>query len=196
MNAFLDHPDSWFKTEGSSTTSGNVTDAPEPFDSPLWKLPHCTEPLCWCCSVIKSCSALWTTACQDPLSSTVSRSLLKLVFIELVIPSHPLSPACPSALSLSQHQGHFQRVGSSQQVSKVVRFQCLVDMQVQSLVVWGLVMTASMPNSPDLPSYLLIMLILRTLPNNLLGTNLHFVISLLRDPTCGYETHHLFLSPK
>ena len=37
-------------------------------------------------------------------------SLLKLMSIELVMPSHPLSPASPPALNLSQHWGLFQRV--------------------------------------------------------------------------------------
>ena len=49
-------------------------------------------------------------ASQASLSFTVSRSLLKLIFIEsagAIQPSHPLS--CPSpVLNLSQHQGLFQ----------------------------------------------------------------------------------------
>ena len=38
-------------------------------------------------------------------------------------PSHPLSPPCPPALNLSQHQGLFQWVDSSHQVAKVLEFQ-------------------------------------------------------------------------
>ena len=34
--------------------------------------------------------------------------------------SHPLSPASPPALNLSQHQDLFQRVGSSHQVVQVL----------------------------------------------------------------------------
>ena len=34
-------------------------------------------------------------------------------------PSHPLLPSSPPALNLSQHQGLFQRVGSSHQVAKM-----------------------------------------------------------------------------
>ena len=34
-------------------------------------------------------------------------------------PSHPLQPTSPLALNLSQHQGLFQRIGSSHQVAKV-----------------------------------------------------------------------------
>ena len=37
--------------------------------------------------------------------------------------SHPLSSPSPPALSLSQHQGLFQLVGSSQQVAKVLELQ-------------------------------------------------------------------------
>ena len=36
---------------------------------------------------------------------------------------HPLSPASPPALNLSQHQGLFQWVGSSHQVAKVLELQ-------------------------------------------------------------------------
>ena len=48
---------------------------------------------CCCCSVAKSCPTLeisWITACQAPLSSTVSWSLLKFMSIELVMLSNHL----------------------------------------------------------------------------------------------------------
>ena len=48
-----------------------------------------------------------TAARQASLSLTVSQSLLKLMSIESVIPSHPLSCPSPPALHLSQHQGLF-----------------------------------------------------------------------------------------
>jgi len=52
-----------------------------------------------------------TAAGQASLSFTISQSLLKLLSIELVIPSHQpshlLSPSYP-AFYLSQHQGLFQ----------------------------------------------------------------------------------------
>ena len=41
---------------------------------------------------------LWTAACQAPLSSTVSQSLLKFMSIELVIPSNNLILCCPLLL--------------------------------------------------------------------------------------------------
>ena len=48
----------------------------------------------------------WSTACQASLSISNSRSLLKLMSIELVMPaSHPLSTPSPPAFNLSQHQG-------------------------------------------------------------------------------------------
>ena len=68
----------------------------------------------------------WTTACQASLSITNSQSLLKLMSIELVMPSspsHPLSSASPPAFSLSQHQGLFKWVSSSHQVAKVLELQ-------------------------------------------------------------------------
>ena len=57
----------------------------------------------------------WTAACQASLSYTISQSLLKLMSIESVMPqlSHPLSPPSCHILSLSQHQGLYQSVGSS-----------------------------------------------------------------------------------
>jgi len=42
---------------------------------------------------------------------------------DAIQPSHPLSSPSPPALNLSQHQGLFQRVGSSRQVAKVLEFQ-------------------------------------------------------------------------
>ena len=66
----------------------------------------------------------WTAACQASLSITNSYSLLKLMFIESVVPSkqpsHPLSSPSPPAFNLSQHQGLFQWVSSSHQVAKVL----------------------------------------------------------------------------
>ena len=41
---------------------------------------------------------------------------------DAIQPSHPLLP-CSLALSLSQHQGLFQRVGSSHQVAKILELQ-------------------------------------------------------------------------
>ena len=54
---------------------------------------------CYCCSVAKLCSTLWTPwteACQAPLSSTISQSLLKFMSVKWVMLSnrgilcHPL----------------------------------------------------------------------------------------------------------
>ena len=47
----------------------------------------------WCCSVVHSCLTLcapWNAACQASLSFTISRSLLKLMSIESVMPSNHL----------------------------------------------------------------------------------------------------------
>ena len=60
----------------------------------------------------------WTAACQASLSVTNSRSLLKLMSIELVMPSnhlnlcHPLLSSSPPTFNLSQHQSLFQWVSS------------------------------------------------------------------------------------
>ena len=53
----------------------------------------------------------WTSARQASLSFTIFQSLLKLMSIELVMPSNHLIPLLsPSllAFNLSQHQGLFQ----------------------------------------------------------------------------------------
>jgi len=85
----------------------------------------------WSCTVVVlslSCVQLfitmWTAARQSSLSITNSRSLLKLMSIELVMPSnHPLpSPSLPT-FNLSQHQGLFQWVSSSHQVAKELELQ-------------------------------------------------------------------------
>ena len=67
----------------------------------------------------------WTAACQASLSFTISLSLLKLIPIELVMPSNhlTLSPTSPLALNLSQHQDPFQWVSNSHQVTKILKLQ-------------------------------------------------------------------------
>ena len=65
-----------------------------------------------------SCSlfaAPWTAACQASLSITNSRSLLKLMSTELVMPSNHLillSSPFPPTFNLSRHQDLFKWVGS------------------------------------------------------------------------------------
>ena len=66
----------------------------------------------------------WAAAHQASLSFTISLSLLTHVHWvnDAIQPSHPLSP--PSLVpSLSQHQGLFQWVSSSYQVTKVLDLQ-------------------------------------------------------------------------
>ena len=65
----------------------------------------------------------WTEAHQASLIITNSQSLLKLMSVELVMPSNHfihLSFPSPPALNLSQHQGLFRWVSSSHQVAKVL----------------------------------------------------------------------------
>ena len=52
----------------------------------------------------------WTAACQASLSITNAQSFLKLMSIELVMPSNHLilSSPSPPAFDLSQHQGLFK----------------------------------------------------------------------------------------
>ena len=58
---------------------------------------HC----CCCCSVSQSCPSFvtpWTATHQAFLSFTISQSLLKLMFIESVMPSNNLILCCPVLL--------------------------------------------------------------------------------------------------
>ena len=72
-------------------------------------------------------AAPWTAARQTSLSFTVS-CLLEFAQTHVhwvgdaIQPYHPLPPPSPPAFNLSQHQGHFQWVGSSHQVAKVLSF--------------------------------------------------------------------------
>ena len=65
----------------------------------------------------------WTAAWQASLAITNSWSLLRLMFIELVMPSnhpHPMSSPSAPTFNLSQHQDLFQWVSSSYQMAKVL----------------------------------------------------------------------------
>ena len=50
------------------------------------------------CSAVSNSVTPWTATCQAFLSFTISRSLLKLVSIELVMPSNHLVVCCPLLL--------------------------------------------------------------------------------------------------
>ena len=67
----------------------------------------------------------WTAACQASLSITNSESLLKLMSIELVMPSNHLIPVVPFSSHLQSFpaSGSFQWVSSSHQAAKVLEFR-------------------------------------------------------------------------
>ena len=66
----------------------------------------------------------WTTACQAFLSFTISRSLLKLMSIESVMPSNHLILCCPFLLPplIFSSLKIFSRLSSLHQVAKVLDF--------------------------------------------------------------------------
>ena len=78
-------------------------------------------------SVMSDSAAPWIAARQAYLSITNSRSSLKLMSIESVMPSSHLILCHPLLLPLtpnpSQHQSLFQWVNSSREVTKVLAFQ-------------------------------------------------------------------------
>ena len=69
----------------------------------------------------------WTVARQSSLYFIISRTLLKFMSIESVMPSNhiirPLLSPFPPAFNLSQHQDLFQWVSSMHQVAKVLELQ-------------------------------------------------------------------------
>ena len=67
----------------------------------------------------------WTTTTSFPvLHHSLEFASIHVHWISDVIsPSHPLPPPSPPALNLSQHQGLFQWVGPSHQVTKVLELQ-------------------------------------------------------------------------
>ena len=79
--------------------------------------------LLFSCSVVSdSLLTLWTAAGQASLSLTVSRSLPKFMSVTSVMPSSHLTLS-PSALNLSLHQGLFQWVSCSHQMTKILELQ-------------------------------------------------------------------------
>ena len=95
-----------------------------------WNLSHLQSGhthVC-CCSVAKSCLTdcdLMNCSMPDPLSSTVSQSVLKFMSTELVMLLNHLILCCPFLLLPSifpNTRVFFQWVGSSHQVAKVLEF--------------------------------------------------------------------------
>ena len=82
-----------------------------------------------CCFHLLSCVWLlmtsWTAGTQASLSFTITKSLLKFMPIESVMPSNHLilSSLSSPALNLSQHYDLFQWVSSLHQVPKVLELQ-------------------------------------------------------------------------
>ena len=65
----------------------------------------------------------WTAVHQASPSITNSWSLLKLMSIESLISSDPLSTPSPPSFNLSQHQDLFKWVSFLHQVAKILEFQ-------------------------------------------------------------------------
>ena len=68
----------------------------------------------------------WIVACHAPLSFTISQSLLKLMYIKLVMPFNLMSSLpspSPPDFSLFQHQSLFQWVSSLYQVARVLELK-------------------------------------------------------------------------
>ena len=79
-----------------------------------------------CCSVTLSGLTLCSPMDCSTLGLTVPHHLLKFAQVHVpcisdaIQPSHPLMPPSPSALDLSQHQGLFQWVSCSHQMTKIL----------------------------------------------------------------------------
>ena len=79
-----------------------------------------------CCSVTQSCLTLCDPiGCSTP-GLLVPHHLPKSAQVhvhcigDVILPSHPLMPFSPSTLNLSQHQGLFQWVNCSHQMTKML----------------------------------------------------------------------------
>ena len=95
----------------------------------LWMKFGPSLSTCCCCSVTKSCLTLCDLMdCSMP-GFPVLHCLLEFAQIHThlvggaIQSSHPLLPSPLFALNLSQHQGHFQWVGFSHKVAKVLELQ-------------------------------------------------------------------------
>ena len=92
-----------------------------------WKVQYIFFSSVQSLSCVRLFATPWIAARQASLSITNSRSSLKLMSIESVMPSSHLI-LCRSLLLLPpipapQHQSHFQWINSSHEVAKVLEFQ-------------------------------------------------------------------------
>ena len=88
-------------------------------------------------SSVQLFATLWTAACQDSLSFTISLSLLKLISVESVMPLNYLILCHPFLLLLSIFPSIrvFPIVSSSHQVAKVLELQ-LQNQYFQWILSW------------------------------------------------------------
>ena len=103
---------------------------------PLHALPPAPSPcpqvwvsICWWCSVAQSCLTLCDPMdCSTPgfpvLHHLPEVAQTHVCWVDAIQPSHPLSSPSPLAFNLSQHQGLFQWVSSSNQAAKLLELQC------------------------------------------------------------------------
>ena len=72
---------------------------PDPFShSPISKETFCERSSVQALSCVRLFETPWTAACQTSVSITNSQNLLKLMSIELVMPSNHLIHCCPLLL--------------------------------------------------------------------------------------------------
>ena len=77
-----------------------------------------------CLSPVQFFVIVWTTACQVSLTPLLKFAQVHVLCIsDAIRASYPLMPSSPSALNLSQHQGLFQWVGCSHQMTKILELQ-------------------------------------------------------------------------
>ena len=100
-----------------------------------------------CCSITKSCLTLRDPLCCSMPGFPVLHYIPEFAQTHVqwvsnaIQPSHLLSPPCPTAFNLSQHQGLFQWVGSFHHVANVLKLQLQ-----HHLVLWCITLTsASIP---------------------------------------------------
>ena len=94
-----------------------------------------------CCLVSELCLTLWDPMNRSKPGLPVHHQLLGFTqthvhrVSDAIQPSHPLSSPSPPAHNPSQHQGLFQWVNSLHEVAKVLEFQNIDKINIQSKVV-------------------------------------------------------------
>ena len=204
-----------FVFAGSACGSGGFAGSQLYFDSPvttvtkkafsIWNRMEIVLLFFCCCSVTQSSPTL----CEPMDCNTPGFPVLYYLLVfaqthvhwvsDAIQPSRLLSSLSPPAFSLSQHQGHFQWVGSSHQVAKVLElqlehqsFQCIF--RVDSFRIDWFDLLAFSFFSPHFLRQVFAMLTNASLPSERV-TTLHWTCDVLDRACLGWSNRKSHLEP-